>query len=192
MKRIPNWKTWPDQIFACPAGAVVGGTAAAVFGDVIAEGNLLVRILVIWGIIGVAMIPGVFISALLHHLRRPLHRRRLRDLPLVRRAHERLRRLGDAVARNDRPATPDTPPQRTGEASGEIYSRAEGEMLALMFVWCGLVLSVALGEFAWLLVTKTLQGAVLAGAGASLGAVGLVVAGVAGSVVWVMKRTRRR
>lgn len=248
MKRRRNWKTWPDQVFTIPAGAAVGATAAWFLGGAVAEMNMLVRILAVWAVIAVAMIPGVLISAVLHHLRRPLPRRRLRDLRLP---NTRWLRLLLGLARNDKPATPAAPPQQGGKASGEIYtllrstdawgvdlaerkarfieqlkaeahdvapsspddfltyaqvraaaqgmeeaarpfSRAEGEMLALMFVWCGLVLSLALGAFTCLLVTRTLQGPVLAGAGASLGVVCLVAAGVAGSVVWVMKRTRRR
>lgn len=168
--KIPNWKTWPDQVFTLPAGLATGWFLAGYIDDPLSSGPFPLRLTVLAGFLCLCTAPGALVAALLDWLRRP--------------------GVGGAAAQSF--ADVKAAARQEGPLPVAPFSRAEGGMLVLVSAWCGAVLALALGSFAWLFVAKVLQGTVLACAGASLAAVCLVAAGDLALGVWVVRRTRDR
>lgn len=76
--RIPNWKTWPYQIFTVPVGVASGALLTWATAEEIAATGLLLRLLALTGLACWAALPVMALCLLLDRLRGPAPRPRLR------------------------------------------------------------------------------------------------------------------
>lgn len=79
--RIPNWRTWPDQVFGCPAGFLIAWEGGYFIQEALSGAPFIARWAALMALFAVCFGAGMLISAALFYLRGP--RTRLRSTRLT-------------------------------------------------------------------------------------------------------------